>query len=232
VLGLSGPFDTFDALRTIPRIGYWGLIVLTTYAVGIFMITATSERLPQTLPDWLCDGIAGVITGPVITLIVLLINAAVFTTPPDQPIPSTPNLMLLLFYCTAITVVVAVIVGQAHTSTLPTQPKNTGSDTIPLLDRLPFEKRGALVSLQAQDHYVQITTTKGQELVLIRIGDAIKEVGATYGLQTHRSYWVALDQITTSKRIGERGVLTLSNGDEAPVSRKYIPALKAAGFCR
>ncbi len=61
------------------------------------------------------------------------------------------------------------------------------------------------LELSGSDHDVQIVTTKGREmvlmrLVLMRLGDAIREVGATQGLQVHRSHCVALAHITAVKR--------------------------------
>jgi len=60
------------------------------------------------------------------------------------------------------------------------------------MQRLPWGKRGPLVTLSAEDHYVRLTTNNGTKLLLIRLLDAIKEVGNTRGMQIHRS---VMDQI-------------------------------------
>ncbi|MCW1932118.1 LytTR family DNA-binding domain-containing protein [Pararhodobacter zhoushanensis] len=96
--------------------------------------------------------------------------------------------------------------------------------------RLPLDKRGALISLSVQDHYVEVVTLRGRELLLMRLSDAIAETGGDVGLQVHRSHWVALDQVRAARREGARGVLTLSDGREIPVSRTYAAAAKAAGL--
>ncbi|MCB1397271.1 MAG: LytTR family transcriptional regulator, partial [Rhodobacteraceae bacterium] len=84
--------------------------------------------------------------------------------------------------------------------------------------------------LSVQDHYVEVVTTRGRELLLMRLSDAIAETEGCAGLQVHRSHWVALDQVQAAHRDGARAVLTLSDGREIPVSRTYVPAAKEAGL--
>ncbi len=226
VIGLSGPFGTFETLSLILRIGYWAFIVVFTYTTAIFVVSFTGLLLPKPWPEMLIDGVSGAFAGPFITAIVFVINALTFSQ--ADAANSVPSILILLIYCTAISITVSILIGllqgSAHVS------ENTRSTHSPLLDRLPFDKRAPLVSLQAQDHYVRVTTEKGSELLLMRIADAVNEVGDTSGFQTHRSYWVAQDQISKSKQLGERGVLTLQDGSEIPVSRKYLQDLKSGGF--
>jgi len=116
--------------------------------------------------------------------------------------------------------------GLARTATPP--PIETKPARI--LSRLPFEKRGDLVAMTVEDHYVRVTTTKGHEMILIRLTDAIAEVGDVAGLQVHRSHWVALNHIAQVDRDKDRARLTLSNGASVPVSRTYMPQLRQAGL--
>ena len=37
------------------------------------------------------------------------------------------------------------------------------------------------------DHYVEVETTKGTTLILLRFSDALEELGCAYGLQVRRS---------------------------------------------
>lgn len=101
-----------------------------------------------------------------------------------------------------------------------------------LLDRVAFEKRGALVSLSMEDHYVRVRTTQGDDLVLMRLSDAIKETAPVQGLQTHRSHWVALDFLTACTRSGAGAVLTMHHGPDIPVSRSQIDQAKAKGLLK
>nr|WP_301270752.1 MULTISPECIES: LytTR family DNA-binding domain-containing protein [unclassified Roseobacter] len=107
-------------------------------------------------------------------------------------------------------------------------PPDDEAPPAPLLDRLPLEKRGPLVALSVEDHYVRVRTTKGEEMVLMRLTDAIREVGATAGLQVHRSHWVALDAVRSARREGDRAILTMSHGGDIPVSRSRLADAKSA----
>ena len=99
-----------------------------------------------------------------------------------------------------------------------------------LLDRLPFDKRGPLLALSVSDHYVEVRTSKGHELLLMRLSDAIRETAPEPGLQIHRSHWVAKSAVQSARRDGARAFLTLIDGTEVPASRTYLPALKEAGL--
>lgn len=97
----------------------------------------------------------------------------------------------------------------------------------PLVQRLPFAVRGAVVCLQMEDHYVRVHTTRGSGLVLMRLSDAIGELQATSGLQIHRSWWVAEEAVRGVDQSSRAVRVHLSNGVIAPVSRPYVQALLA-----
>lgn len=88
------------------------------------------------------------------------------------------------------------------------------------LERLPLKFRGAtLYALSAEDHYVRVHTDRGEELVLMRLRDAVQSLGATDGIQVHRSWWVAREGIADRRRDGRKHILVLKSGVEVPVSR-------------
>ena len=103
--------------------------------------------------------------------------------------------------------------------------------TARLIQRLPTRLREAqVISMSMQDHYVEVTTSNGTSLLLMRLSDAIRETDGIAGLQVHRSHWVALDQVSAAIRQGDRATLTMVTGDEVPVSRTYLNAIKEAGL--
>lgn len=98
-----------------------------------------------------------------------------------------------------------------------------------LTDRLPGRLRGAeLHAIEAEDHYLRLHTAAGSALILMRLTDAMAELGGIEGARTHRSWWVARDAVVDAARGRGRAVLRLKNGVSAPVSRTYAPALRAA----
>jgi DNA-binding LytR/AlgR family response regulator len=118
----------------------------------------------------------------------------------------------------------------AHSGAPSDAPATTAPCPPAILDRLPLDRRGALVALSAEDHYVRVVTRTGEALVLIRLADAMRETGDLPGLQVHRSHWVALDAVRAVRRSGDGAVLTLATGHELPASRRFIPALRQAAL--
>jgi DNA-binding LytR/AlgR family response regulator len=99
------------------------------------------------------------------------------------------------------------------------------------LARLPPRLAGAdLYAVEAEDHYLRLHTSQGQDLILMRLGDAIDELEGLEGAQTHRSWWVAKAAVAGAERLDGRAVLTLRDGAEVPVSRGFAKALRSAGW--
>jgi DNA-binding LytR/AlgR family response regulator len=111
-------------------------------------------------------------------------------------------------------------------SVVPAPPK-----PVRFLERLPLRLRGAeLYAIEAEDHYLRLHTSRGQDLILMRLGDAVGELEGLEGAQAHRSWWVARCAIADVRRGDGRAVLTLKDGTEVPVSRTYSRQLRAAGW--
>lgn len=96
-----------------------------------------------------------------------------------------------------------------------------------LLSKLPIEKRGVLYCLEMDDHYLNVHTDKGNHLILMRFKDAVELLKDFPGCRVHRSWWVAFDAITSTKKDGRKLMLTLVNGLEVPVSKTYEAEVKA-----
>lgn len=113
----------------------------------------------------------------------------------------------------------------------PAAPAAGSADPSPFLDRLPLRLRSSTIyAVESEDHYLRVHTSGGEELILMRIADAIRELSAIDGLQTHRSWWVARDGLADAARANGRLVLKLKSGAEAPVSRTYLQAVKEKGW--
>lgn len=135
--------------------------------------------------------------------------------------------------------VTAVMVGLGHL--LRRVPATTHAQAVTaapamdppvrFLDRLPARLRGAeLFAVQAEDHYLRLHTSRGSDLILMRLGDAVAELDGIEGAQVHRSWWVAREAVEGCVRTPSRTRLALKGGLEAPVSRSYVSALRASGW--
>lgn len=221
ILTVVGPFRTTEVLRLGPRFGFWLVQIYATYSVGFLTASFFGHILEDWRSRWTAVFLQALISGIGIVGVVLGIIYIVF-----GPVFEASTMFNLGLNILLISVVVTLLLHALakHQTVAP-------SDTeTPLLDRLPFEKRGPLVSISVEDHYVRVRTTKGEEILLLRLSDAIKETGATQGLQVHRSHWIALDQVTAARRDDARAILTMRHGPEIPVSRANIAAAKEAGL--
>jgi hypothetical protein len=99
------------------------------------------------------------------------------------------------------------------------------------LDRLPPKLRGGEVwAVEAEDHYLRLHTSRGQDLILMRLSDAVAELDGIEGARVHRSWWVARAAIADARRSDGRATLTLKDGAEVPVSRTYARGLRDKGW--
>jgi DNA-binding LytR/AlgR family response regulator len=90
---------------------------------------------------------------------------------------------------------------------------------------LPEDKRGQVLYLKSELHYLSVVTTKGKSLILLNLRDAIAACQQIEGVQPHRSYWVSKAAIRALKKDGREGVLVLLNDAEIPVSRNQLAAV-------
>ena len=170
------------------------------------------------------------IAAALISLPVTLVLMIFFTNAPWQPI------YFLMQY--AYVLVISLIVTSAAYVLDMLKDKDTvvsdGADPIAgFLERLPVKFRTAeLYAISSEDHYLRVHTSLGEELILMRLADAVRELTQVDGLQVHRSWWVAKIGVTDEKKSDGRSFLILPTGTEVPVSRSYRAKAKDVGLIR
>lgn len=80
---------------------------------------------------------------------------------------------------------------------------------------------GRLQLIEAQEHYIRVETGSGSGTALYRFGDALRDLQGQAGMQVHRSFWVADSAVAEVKKTRAGTRLTLVNGREVPVSRRF-----------
>ena len=227
IAGIAGPFGTAEHLRLLPRILYWQVLCFGTYLTGAALIGPMLRALTRRgILRAVAALIAATVAGLAVTAEVAALNWAVFDLPPTE-LRYLVDLALNGIVISATITVASLVLDHTAADATNQTPEAT---PIPLLDRLPLDKRGPLISLSVQDHYVEVTTSAGREMLLMRLSDAIRETNPVAGLQVHRSHWVALEQVRSARRDGARAVLTMSDGRDIPVSRSNIAAIREAGL--
>lgn len=88
-------------------------------------------------------------------------------------------------------------------------------------DSLDPPLTGTLCSVEAQEHYVQITTTEESRMILYRFSDVVKQLPDDLGMQVHRSHWVAYAAVSRPDVQGQSMKLLLNNDKKVPVSRTF-----------
>jgi DNA-binding LytR/AlgR family response regulator len=165
----------------------------------------------------------GVATGVIMALPQLVVVWTGETVLSLDPVPlrAFPNVVWdTLLFCIGASVLAMLAMRGVRPSAKTAAPPK-------FLERLPLKLRGCdLWAVEAEDHYLRLHTSKGQDLILLRLADAIAELDGIEGAQVHRSWWVARDAIAEAERGDGRATLTLKDGSQVPVSRTYAKMLR------
>lgn len=218
ILGVAGPFDSFTAMPLAGRLPYWLAVVVLSYAVGFFTAHLV-EALVRPFPTLIQGALTALGVTATVTPVLLGLNAAIGVW---------PDRVAEILFLASVVLLVALAIQTVGLMRQPASPPKAGSPAI--LNRLPLEKRGPLVSLSVRDHYVDVVTIRGREMLLMRLGDAIRETEGVAGLQVHRSHWVAQDRIARVQRRGDAAVLLMQDDTEIPVSRSGLKLVQNAGL--
>jgi hypothetical protein len=231
ILGFGGPFSTYQTLPLVPRLIYWTAIAISTYATGFLITVSAGRAVRERFRPWISVPLRGLMIGPPTTLVVIAVNLLTFGEAGLTVIDWRMLLVSVTLIGTGVTTISEIIVGLVRGAAAAAPPPALAAPEAPaILERMPVHLRGPLVALSVQDHYVEISTTKGKTLVLMRLGDAMRQVGDTKGLQIHRSHWVAVEAVTGVSRTNGKVAVTLKDGRTLPVSRGYMDQAKDAGL--
>ena len=226
LLALLGPFGTYT-LPLADRLAIWLVTSLAAAEIcrSAMLLSLTRwRRLPWPLAAAIGLTLAVLPLGAVAALVVGLVTGYWFGRDGD--------LLALAGHVWLLTLVIGLGWGWVAYRLRPgaAAPDTTGQRTSPFLDRLPAHLGRDLLCLAMEDHYVRAHTSEGSTLILMRLRDAIAELDGSAGRQVHRSYWVAERAVRRIERRGETLRLLLKNGLSVPVSRRHLPALRAAGW--
>lgn len=226
VLALTGAFG-MDEVSLAFRLTYWSTVMLIGAAWGHVCSRAVERLVDFDRRPWLSVLLLTmVISGP-LAVMVWAVTTRFFD---DDRALAWERLPYFLGPVALVTAVLSAL--NVFLSRTPVQT-HAAPDAVPprFLDRLPPKLRGArLRAVQAEDHYLRLHTDRGSDLILMRLSDAVSELEGLEGARTHRSWWVARDAVRDVRRGDGRATLLLEGGIEAPVSRRYARALRAAGW--
>ena len=222
---IAAPFGT--SVTPIPmRAAYWALCIFSASVMSTAIITsAHHSKTLDILPIWAKSPLGALAFAAVYAGVLVILTRLFFGNS-----PSTPGYVELFLYSAPIAVAVAVIVDLFRTDD-PVETKST-SPSDRFFKRLKPALGRDLVCLSMQDHYVEVKTKLGGQLILMRFADALEELTDQPGWRIHRSHWVAEDGIKDIRREGGKTIIIMVDGAELPVSRTYLPALRDAGVIK
>ena len=236
ILTVSAPFDTETHFNWVQRFFYWGGVAISTYFCAIFVLLVMLRKLKRSGKNELLSRVvASVISALLVVVLVFFINTVIVGIEDFH----WKAFLLLGINCMLISLAISTlsfIFNDSLARAKATGENHPPSDPIvavisndsPFYERLPKSLGTDVISLQAQDHYVDVRTALGNELILIRLSDATKELAEKNGIQVHRSWWVTRKHMVELKRIDGKPHLLLSDNSLVPVSRTYLSATKAA----
>lgn len=254
VIGFSilGPFGTYELLDFWPRLSFWSVAI---FGIGICMhfciVLALTGETFAILPRWARIAVGAMVAAIPSAGIVLFLSGYFY----EQMI-STRYYPLIWFQVASVGTLASLLEFRPRRDARPGVPAQESEpaparepDPVPdpapavepppvpapsvpartqLHDRLSGGAAADIISLSMRDHYVEITSDRGSELVLMRLADAMKELSGLPGQRIHRSHWVAEAHMRGLEKRGKKHVLRLSNGTELPVSASYLEAVSAA----
>ena len=246
-VAIVGPFGTAGSMTLPERAFYWLVTGTTTFTVGLVASVVVGAWLYQRgMPEWGSRLAGGAVAGLPITLTVVAVNAVL--SPVLRTSLPLHGSVLAGWVLTHVGVALAIATiyyvldlefrhAAASDDTVgrPVGPVNEGSDSIDdglrsaayeaLLERLPPEKRGPVLRMSMQDHYVEVVTSRGSHLALMRMADAVAAADGL-GTRIHRSHWIAWEHVAEVRRTNGVARIVTSDGEELPVGRTYRAALE------
>lgn len=238
LVGLLGPFGTFAA-PPAQRMLSWVIWLLAGYALfrpiniaAGWLCEATG--LPHTAGRLLAFVVASV---PLTLLVTMMVTQTGFADTLRWP-----GFWTMYLYICVISVLASVVMatvfgrkddrrtaaavsGTQSDEPAASPPPDSSSPSLPLPPGF-----GPVCALKGEDHYVRVIGEAREELILMRMRDAIERLDNANGLRVHRSWWVAKAAVASVHREGRTAILTLRSGHEAPVARDMMPQLRAAGW--
>jgi LytTr DNA-binding domain len=245
VMAIIAPLQT-DQIDLLPRLAYWQILMVSgaTLGLGVTELVERWGRLRRW--PWLEVPVIGTLIALPLTMIVMGTGAMFFGAGANGIFRFSYNFGITALISIAITALGHAINGNKAAETpAPLPATEAATQTTPppqpeanrFNERLPLPLRTLpIIALQAEDHYLRVHLSAGDQasaqstLILLRLSDAIAELPADTGAQTHRSWWVAKQAVRSVTKADGRATLTLDHDIEAPVSRSFYKALGDKGW--
>lgn len=224
-LGRLGPFDTFSELRPGERYAYWIGLTLLMWLQGVAILALVDalggRRWPRSASVVVAALLASIPTAFEVAWAEMLLRVERDLGPTDLlaimgdvALLSVPLLLLTHGWADA-----------RKSSSAIDDPKAPPGSLVELMEP---SRRGSLLAVGSEDHYVRLYTDRADQLVAMRFRDALARLGSEDGMQVHRRWWTAAAAVRAIEKDGDGLRLLLNNGLTLPVSRSYAQQVRKA----
>ena len=215
---IAAPFDSGEEFTPMQRFFYWcGVLGVTLLPTIVFARISTLFFVEQKIRADISSLLAGALWAIPVGLVVFIINSFIAGNDDGE----ADDLVRIILYCAPICMSISYVACILLKQEFSDRSASFGELVEPLQRRLPAPLRGTVIFVHAQGHYVQVTTTKGSHLILMRLSDAISELDPGKGFQIHRSWWINASAVTRITRDGNRMTAYLQDGQNVPVGRSF-----------
>jgi hypothetical protein len=227
IAALAGPYFTLERLSFPERLVYWGMVIALSAVIMTFVSVLGHRVTAARGWNWALVAVLAGMVGVVPVLGTVWLADALVTG-------GGPGIGTLAAYVAPSVIGVTLAVNayiEVQERRLPDvlAPGPRADAAVSVLQgKLPHHLGREIVALRAQDHYLEVTTVKGSCMVLIRLGDAVRDLEGLNGMQVHRSWWINLAHIARVEKGANGPEIVLSTGARVPVGRSYRADFRAA----
>ena len=231
---LVDPFGHMNPLSGFGLLAWWFFINATSYLSGE-LVTQNTFRLRD--PDcWpfgtivVASAVAALLVGGNVSLVILIMTYVVDCPYFFWPTFSAVSKLAFLIAVGRLFFFLHERIAELAIASAPEVSEQTAVEAesgCALALRLPAYLGENILYLRSQDHYVEVMTDKGSHLIKMRFRDAMEEVKPLQGQQIHRSCWVRQSAVVRAKTHNRRLLIETSDGARHPVSRSFIPDVRA-----
>ncbi len=219
-IGHSGPYGTYELWGFFTRLAFWCLAVMLPWLLFKTLFSIALRMLPNEVPRiWLnlfLMPLFAILGSAVMTYINLTVGLY-----SDQRFMQVWPQSIITWLVFSLLVILPMM---SIASKLAKEQRRVGVTTMMEFFhyKLPESlKGGELLALKAEDHYLRVITDRGSALILMKFEDALAALNGYPGIQSHRSWWIAANQLKGFNKLDSKtSTIRLSDGTEVPVSRR------------
>ena len=227
LMGVTGPFGSYEALELIPRLLFWSAVCWFYFALllsGAPVIERRAQRFSTPVQRIILVLIMTTIGAPFVYQFAHIAY--------QNQVHSFEGLWRCWWQSFGIIVAVTTVDALLMDEDFPADDLQGGRAVRPrLLDRIDCDPETCVISISADNHHVVVQLTDGASVrILMRFADAVTEMDTIEGFPIHRSHWVAKRHVVTGFRKGGKDYVELIMGPPLPVGPTYKRALTGQGY--